>query len=55
MLMGMLDFDRTLTSIHIHAEPAYELVNLTGKPINATSWQKVQAAFKNADLVPAFA
>ena len=54
---GMPDFDSSLISFIMQDEPLlFDLVNLNKQTINANaSWNKVVAAFKNAQLVPAFA
>ncbi len=56
-LRGMPDFDSSLISFIMQDEPLlFDLVNLNKQTINANaSWNKVVAAFKNAQLVPAFA
>lgn len=54
---GMPDFDSSLISFIMQDEPLlFDLVNLNKQTINANaSWNKVVAAFKNAQLAPAFA
>jgi hypothetical protein len=53
----MPDFDSSLISFIMQDEPLlFDLVNLNKQTINANaSWNKVVAAFKNAQLAPAFA
>ena len=52
--MGMSDLDRTVTAYNIQDEPACDPRKSHKQPTNATSWQKVVAAFEGA-YAPAMA
>jgi hypothetical protein len=53
--MGMTDFDRTLKFFHIQDEHDSLLAKTLLSNPNANAWNKVVAAFQNAQLQPVLA